>query len=1050
MSKPSNRKLSSFSVLLIMGALMVIGLGVIPLLSIQYTPLQKSSSINVAYSWQNASARIIEQEVTSKIESALATINGVLTINSISRKNGGNVKVSFKKGIPPEVARFEVASQIRQLYPSLPDGVSYPNIPLSVQGSQSKSILTYQINADLPANQIEQYINSSVLIPISQIDGVNDVRLSGATPYEYRIKFDPEMARIYGISGDDVATAVNSSFREDVIGNVSLDDMPQSILVKISGVKDENISSIPIKKTDDKIVYLSDIATVEYKEAEPLYYHRINGLNTINLTIYAEDGANILVVSSAVKERMIQLEELFPAGISARLSSDASVYIKDELHKIYVRTGLSLLILLIFVYVSSRKIKYLLIIFTTLIANLLVAAIFYKLLDLQIHLYSLAGVTVSLGIIIDTSIIMTDHYSYYRDKRVFTAILGALLTTIASLSIIFFLPDVQKENLVDFAMVIIINLTVSMIVSLLFIPSLLEKLRVKQGSITSLKIRSRRRVVIFDRIYVRFINWGRKHRWIYIIILVLGFGIPIHLMPSKLTKINEEPSRFVKLYDKVVGGDFYQSNRQIFEKLLGGSLRLFSNSTGSSSYYREPERLRLTINAGMPEGCTVHQLNEVVRYMENYLSQFDEIDMFETNVNSYNNSSIYVTFKPESEKTGFPIMLKNDVIQAAMNYGGATWQVYGIDLNGFSNDISRGYKSHRITLTGYNYDMLLKYAEDLVDSLLLNRRVSEPAIMGEVSRTMPENEYYIQYDKHKISSSDIVLNEYYNYLSQQLFNRSMPPIFINNRMEYVSLESSQKDIFDLWHVKNDMIDIDSTKIKLVDIGSIDKRLSGINIIKNNQSYQLTVAFDFIGSYELAQRVINNNLDRLNDSTLPMGYKAELSVYGLSAKDKTQQVWLILLIIAIIYFICAILFESLLKPLVIILMIPVSFIGVFLTFGLLDVKFDQGGFASFVLLCGITVNAGIYLINEYNVISRNSRRPSLNNYIKAYNRKITPIMLTIISTIIGLVPFLYDGKDDVFWYAFAMGAMGGMVMSIIALVVYMPIFMTLNRKQRDTM
>ena len=142
--------------------------------------------------------------------------------------------------------------------------------------------------------------------------------------------------------------------------------------------------------------------------------------------------------------------------------------------------------------------------------------------------------------------------------------------------------------------------------------------------------------------------------------------------------------------------------------------------------------------------------------------------------------------------------------------------------------------------------------------------------------------------------------------------------------------------------------------------------------------------------------------------------------------------------------CAIIFESLLLPLVIIMMIPVSFIGVFLIFGLTEFRFDQGGFAAFVLLCGIVVNAGIYLITECMECQRTSKKSGLRLYMMAYNHKIVPISLTIISTILGLVPFLLDGPEEVFWFAFAIAAISGTLFSIIALMVYLPIFMPMDK------
>jgi multidrug efflux pump subunit AcrB len=98
------------------------------------------------------------------------------------------------------------------------------------------------------------------------------------------------------------------------------------------------------------------------------------------------------------------------------------------------------------------------------------------------------------------------------------------------------------------------------------------------------------------------------------------------------------------------------------------------------------------------------------------------------------------------------------------------------------------------------------------------------------------------------------------------------------------------------------------------------------------------------------------------------------------------------------------------------MIPISFIGVFLTFYLFDFNFDQGGYASFILLCGISVNAALYIINDFNNFKR--RYPNKNPqqlYIKAFTYKIIPVLLTILSTIAGLIPFVIGGQNEAFWF-----------------------------------
>lgn len=145
---------------------------------------------------------------------------------------------------------------------------------------------------------------------------------------------------------------------------------------------------------------------------------------------------------------------------------------------------------------------------------------------------------------------------------------------------------------------------------------------------------------------------------------------------------------------------------------------------------------------------------------------------------------------------------------------------------------------------------------------------------------------------------------------------------------------------------------------------------------------------------------------------------------------------------IIFFTTAILFNSLILPFAIILTIPISFIGVFSIFYLTHTNFGQGGFASFVLLSGITVNAAIYLINEFN----GREQHTLRAYVKSFNAKILPITLTVLSTVLGFIPFMIalDGKEG-FWFPLAIGTIGGLAMSLVALTVFVPIFILRHRR-----
>ena len=126
------------------------------------------------------------------------------------------------------------------------------------------------------------------------------------------------------------------------------------------------------------------------------------------------------------------------------------------------------------------------------------------------------------------------------------------------------------------------------------------------------------------------------------------------------------------------------------------------------------------------------------------------------------------------------------------------------------------------------------------------------------------------------------------------------------------------------------------------------------------------------------------------------------------------------------------------------LIPLSFIGAFLTVSIFKVRPDEGAFASMILLRGLVVNDALYIINDFNNLRRkNPGRDIRKTYLKAFNMKIIPIFLTIISTIVGLTPFLAAGKNERFWFPLAACTIGGLIFSLIGLIGYLPLFMKLR-------
>ena len=217
-------RLPVFSVILVFVILLIVGVANLPLLNIQYTPTKTEQVIGISYTWPGASARIIENEVTSKIEGVIASVRGVRDIMSTTYKNGGHINITLKKKANMDMVRFEISTLLRQIYPKLPEGVSRPAISASTTGETVSPIMSYRINANLTTKQIEAFAQNTILKELSQIKGVGEVVLSGATPFYVEIVFDPNQLVQYGLKISDVSSAIGSATREDIVGFSDMGD----------------------------------------------------------------------------------------------------------------------------------------------------------------------------------------------------------------------------------------------------------------------------------------------------------------------------------------------------------------------------------------------------------------------------------------------------------------------------------------------------------------------------------------------------------------------------------------------------------------------------------------------------------------------------------------------------------------------------------------------------------------------------------------------------------------------------------------------------------
>lgn len=1047
------RTFSPFTLIVAFVCLSLVGLALMPLLPVKLSPSRTLPGLTVSFSMLGNSSRVIEAEVTSRLEAMLTRVKGVKNVNSISDNGSGSITLEMDKHADMDATRFEVSTIIRQTWSQLPEGVSYPQIYTSRSNNNAnRPFMTYTLNAPAIPFLIQRYAEENIKPVLGQLKGIYKVELTGATPMEWQMEYDNVQLSHLGITLNDIKNAIAGHYDKEFLGLCSIEKGTEGrewirLIRTATGKATEfHPEEIRLKAADGTMIGLEKLVKVMHIEAEPTSYYRINGLNSIYLNLTAEETANQLELSKRIKQAMWELEQKMPSGYEVHSSYDATEHIQKELDKIYFRTGLTVLILLIFVALITWNLRYLFLIITSLSVNLAIAFILYYAFGLEMQLYSLAGITISLNLVIDNTIVMTDHIRRRQNLEAFVSILAATLTTVGALSIIFFLDDKLRLDLQDFAAVVIINLLVSLFVALFFVPAMIQKVGLGGMKTNKMSVWSKRFGVWFSRLYIRMIGWFCRYRVMACVLLVLAFGLPVFLLPEKM----DGEGKFAEYYNKVFNNPTYKEKvKPIVDKALGGSLRLFVDKVYTGSYFNRDEgETVLSVYASLPNGSTLEQMNTLVKKMETYLSEFKEIKQFQTSIYSARRASIQIFFTKEHQHSGFPYTLKANVISKAINLGGGHWEVYGLQDQGFSNGQYVSAGGFRVKMYGYNYDELAYWGEKLKEQLLTHRRIKEVNINSEFSFYKDDySEFFLDLDKHRLAKENITGMQLFTALNP-IFGRdiSCANILYDGQPEMLRLTSRQSKEYDVWSLANVPFEINGHSYKLSDFATIGKGLSPQKVAKENQQYRLCLQYDYIGSHEQGRKLLKKDLDAFN-AGLPMGYMAEDEQQSWSwGKKDNKQYALLLLVITIIFFTTSILFNSLKQPLAIIFVIPISYIGVFLTFYLFGLNFDQGGFASFVLLCGITVNASIYIMNEYNdVRHRFPKLVPVRAFVKAWNSKIIPIFLTVVSTILGFIPFMVGTGKEAFWFPLAAGTIGGLVMSVIGIFIFLPIF-TLKKSQ----
>ncbi|MDQ0640233.1 multidrug efflux pump subunit AcrB [Pedobacter sp. W3I1] len=993
----------------------------------------KGQNLIVSFTVPGASPEETENKGTAMLENLFSQMKDLKRITSQSNSGHGIVSLTFHQGVDMAMKRFEVISLLRRIRSKLPKDVSFPIVssdPNKLANAASKPVLTYDLFSDMPSSQIREHCELIIKKELNTVSGVSAVELYGDNPMVLIIEFNQRKMTGYQLGSIDILKSLQQSTEEFQPGKVELYGNAAYVKSKNKSLDLEKIREMKIGNSNCKI---SDIAKIYFQENRANSFFRVNGKNALKLEIFAQANANRLSLATTAKIAIAKLSKYIPGDCRLVMSSDESELLGKEIGITKQRALITVLVLLIFIFFAYRSWKHSLNVFITIIANFALAIIVIWAIGLNINLYSLAGISIAFGLITDHAIIVVDYCNRKFTPRMIMGIVGAAVSIIVSLGLLFLLPESDRNNINELISAIIIFIICSVFTNYYFTPALHIYLTKKYGNRQDDK--NRIPSDPFRRYFFRYfklIELLAKHKGILTIFLILSFGLPLFLLPDNLENNS--------VYNETLGSETFQSD--ILPKLntvLGGALWRFKERTYEESSLSDTGEAHLYIRAKPRYGTTLEELNSIMIGFEDDLRSVKGIT-FTTHVNS-TLATMEITFNSWATENEFPNQLKAFYSAKILDLSGVDWKIYGIGT-GFENSNLENMPNFSIQLKGYNYANLNKEAKMVVRSLQKFKKLKNVMIDNDGAKGIFNRSYELTINSHDAQLLSVSAQKLYNTILELTDQERFSTIInIHGRAVPVVLMEERSTSFSSWNLMNTNAQLsDKQSTKIGDVGRLDTVGSTSLIEKENKEYIQVISLNYLGAKRFGDKYIEKKIKAIRDK-MPTGYTINSDSRDFSQSDSIKFSFAELIIIIFIanFIIGSIIFENLKQSFLLVVISPLSCIGVFLIFGLTDLPFDQGGYGAFILVIAISISINIMIIKDFNLaLARHTLDPN-KIFTHILLRRGKTILLSVSGLLTSLLPYLFDKDAQVFWYSFAIGSIGGALSVIVVTFFILPVF-----------
>lgn len=975
-------------------AVIVLGLFTFFRLAIDLLPHIIYPEIRVRIVDQGVPATVMEDRVTRQLEEQLAITEDAISVQSTTSRGGTSVDLAFNYGKDIDTALNDASTRLDRAKRFLPDSINPPVI-FKLDPSQI-SVLDLVVSSPLRDGvELRSWVDDIFSKWFINLPGVAAAEVGGGQLREIQIIPDQQRLAGIGLSYRDVINALQAANKDEAIGRLEMPD--NEISGRISGrfTSIVEIKRLPITQNTEnfnRIVYLEDVAEVIDSSEDERIKVRADGISGIKMSIQKQPTSNTTEVVAVVKERLKWLQEqsIIPPDITATVVSDQSIYIVQSLKNASSAAISGGLLAMFVVYLFLGNLRRTLIIGSAIPIAILFTCVLMGLGGLTLNIMTLGGLALGVGMLVDNTIVMLENI--YRHQSMPTQsktinqqelasnaaaevngpVIAATSTNLAAVLPFLFIGGLTGLLFSELIFTISAAIFASMVIALTIVPAFAAKVTTTETNKVRLKVDAF--IVVLQNKYSNLIAKLLSFKWFVVALFIIGLFLSAPILLS---------------------------GKQIFLPKL------------------DDGRVQVRISADV--GVSLGDMNNNVALLESLFSAQPETETVFTVVGGSifgrsqretpSRSTIVVQLKSLAERE-----LSSDEWIKKMNRLIAKQELAGFKVRLSQRGIrgirtSQGEDDISLRLQGSD----LKELKTIADEIAVKMRTIPGLRNVEHSNEDEQFEISIKLNRERAALFGLNLDDLTQAAQIALQGQVVSDFLDGDKAYDIRLRLSKSQITNPQDLESIILfagNDGARPIYLGDVAKIEMLETPATIKRDNQMRIVELSASLTGDITMGEAISYLN-DMRKDIALPLGYTL-YDAGSQQALEEQNRLTTILLCLAIflVFVVMAVQYESLLNPLVIIISVPFTAIGVALGIYILNIPLSMPIWLGMVMLVGIVVNNAILLV-EYIEIER-SRFNDINQaIIEAARLRLRPIMMTTLSTVVGMLPLalgLGDGAE----------------------------------------